>query len=363
MIGFVIVFAIIALIWWGGSTIRGCFADAPPSADAGGDAEPEAAASASATPSATPSASVAAPAVDAAIVDAGPPRSVTCQALHDATDKAFAAAKAQWSCFTPPDVDSLGCATLTKGTWGFRAETARLIAPPSGTDACGEFGALVDLVHVDSSGNEVAEIPNLFLFQRDDASADAGYFKYDHSTGAFGITLAEARVFDWDGDGEGEVYVKTRIGTKDFEQQSEAAVVTFAGGKVVPYKGSADLAIDGIDDVDGDGRPDLILHTWKAQIENDKGLHRPATSVRGIAHSLADGTFSTKDAAAVAYLQKQCPSAPNLDGLAGGTLMDGDVVACALLWSVPAAKLEPLVAKAPPWARALSKEKPPLVLR
>ncbi|CAN5794791.1 hypothetical protein BH09MYX1_BH09MYX1_51490 [soil metagenome] len=361
-VGFILVFLVLALIWWGGSTIRACFSGSSDT-DGGVDGQAETAASSSAGTDPGPSPSIVPTATAAA--EAGPARSAICQAMHDTTEKDVAAAKATWPCVTVPDVDALGCTTTAKSTWGFRVDAIKQIAPPLGADGCGEYGIQVNLVRTDAAGTETAEIPNLFLFRKDaGAGAEAGaFYKYNVSTGAVGITIPEAKIFDFDGDGESEVYVRTRIGTKDAEQQSEGSVVTWIGNKIAPYPGAADLAIDGIDDVDIDGRPDLLLRTWKTQIADDKGFSHPATTVRAVAHSLPDGTFSKKDAAAVAYLQKQCPAAPKLDGLAGGTLTDGDVIACALLWAVPAGKIDPLIAKAPPWTRDLAKEKPPLSLK
>jgi hypothetical protein len=365
-LGFAIVIAVIALIWWGGSTIRGCFesgsATTQDGGSDGGDAASATAVAASAAASSAAPIASAAP-VDAA-VDAGPPRSPACQAMHDASEKVIAAARASSSCVVPPDVDRLGCTTTAKSTWGFRLDALQEIAPKLEGDSCASFGGLVNLVRVDAAGAETAEIPNLFLFKKDAGGDSGAFYKYNFANGRFAIAITDTKFFDWDGDGESEVWVATRIGSTDAEEQSEGSILSWQGGKIAPYPNAADLAIDAVEDVDADGRPDLILRTWKTRVTDSAHPGAlPATSVRAVAHSLPDGTFSKKDAAAVAYVQKQCPTAPKLEGLAGGTLTDGDVIACALFWAVPAAKLEPLVAKAPPWTRELLKEKPPFVLK
>lgn len=362
VLGFVIAFAVIAAIWWAGATIRACFSsDAV--VDGGTDVSAEAASASASAVTQAPEASA-----PVAVVEAGPPvppRSAACQAIHDASERVAATAKAQFPCIVTPDVDQLGCATTAKSTWGFRIDAIKEVAPQLPGDSCASFGSLVNLVRIDASGSETSEIPNLFLFRKDDGGAEAGaFYKYNHASGRFAIGLVETKMFDWDGDGENEVFVKTRIGTSDFEEQSEGSIIAWQGGKMVPYPPAADLPIDGVEDVDGDGRPDLVLRTWKTRLTDPTRTGtQPASNVRAAAHSLADGTFSKKDAAAVAYLQKQCPAAPNLDGLTGGTLTDGDVIACALLWAVPPGKLDPLIAKGPTWTRELAKEKPPLLLK
>ncbi len=364
-LGFAIVIVIIGLIWWGGSTIRGCFESGSATADGGADGGDAAAASsalASASASAAPPPSAVASA-NAAPVDAGPPRSPACQAMHDASEKVIAAARAASPCVVPPDVDRLGCVTTAKSTWGFRLDALQEIAPKLDGDSCASFGGRVNLVRIDAAGAETAEIPNLFLFKKDGADAGA-FYKYNQASGRFAIAISDTKFFDWDGDGETEVFVTTRIGSTDAEEQSEGSILAWQGGKIAPFPAAADLPIDAVEDIDADGRPDLILRTWKTRIADvGRPGTSPATSIRTAAHSLPDGTFSKKDAAAVAYVQKQCPTPPKLEGLAGGTLTDGDVIACALFWAVPVAKLDPLIAKGPAWTRELAKEKPPFVLK
>ena len=83
--------------------------------------------------------------------------------------------------------------------------------------SAGSFGSLVNLVRVDASGSETSEIPNLFLFRKDDGGAGA-FYKYNHASGRFAIGLVETKLFDWDGDGEVEAHA---VAVEDFHAQAD----------------------------------------------------------------------------------------------------------------------------------------------
>jgi len=353
VISFVIVLLAIAAIWYAASLFHG---HANPETDAGSD---DATADAPAIEAGAPVLAVPPPPADAGavavVVDAAPPISPACQKLADGTTKVLAAARAVESCIPEPDLSGTACASREKGTWGFRVDEVQRLSPPLPGEACGDWGYLVDLVHVDDKGVEVSEIPDSYLFQTLDGGKT---FKFNVNA-RMGLGIAGTRFFDFDGNGEDEVYVNPLSnalgGTKG------GALLAWKGGKIGVYEPASSFRIHALEDVDADGRPDLVLDTFKTTYVDEKLARVPATTLRGLAHSLPDGSFSTKDAVAAGYVQKQCPTPPKFE--AGGVVTDGDTIACALFWGAAAKDLEPLLAKSPPWTRDLAKEKPPVVLR
>ena len=81
-----------------------------------------------------------------------------------------------------------------------------------------------------------------------------------------------ATVFDFDGDGEPELFLKvSRIGFTEYSVQR--VFVTAKGGAIIGYAPAAALAssIEGFEDVDGDGRPDARLGARRYAHAKDDG--------------------------------------------------------------------------------------------
>jgi hypothetical protein len=382
VIALVLVGAVVGGIWWVGARMRerGAEADA-------GDAEAEASPAATAT--ATAQGVDASPTLDAGAdaADAGT-ESSACRAIDDASKKLLDEARKTRPCTPDPDMSSLGCRSTSKGTWGFRVEDVFETGASSPGDKCGDTGYLVRLVHVDASGAEEAIVPGLTLAAY---RPEGPHHAATISTGYRAVRLSDASFFDYDGDGDDEVFVRTTIGTYDRIDQQEGNVFTFhaqvaEGGvppkgdagatHIVPYAPAASLVIDTARDVDGDGRPDFLV-----SLGGGLGGSAPPVGVRLLAHSLPDGTFSMRDAAAVAWAEKQCPADPKLD-LSTKTADDfgqklADDMACALLWGhqndlgPEVAKACPRTAEAPPpdsgvcpgWVKRLVGTRPAILLR
>jgi len=368
LISFVFVGAVIGGIWWLGARLR----ESPGSEDAG-DAATEAAppTAVSASASATTSVASAADAGVGAAADASTP-SAACRALDEASKRTLDEARKTRPCTPDPDLSSLGCHTSGKGTWGFRVDEAFEGAMPKPGDACGDTGYLVRLVHVDDHGAEETIVPGLTL-----STFGAAPRPYSISTGYRAVRMSDASFFDYDGDGEEEVFVRTTIGTYDRVEQQQSAIFTFGSpdagkARIVPYAPATSLAIDTTRDADDDGRPDLLVAIGPASAP---------VGIRLLAHSLPDGTFSLRDAVAVGWAQKQCPQDPKLD-LSTKSASDfgqklADDVACALLWGhdkdlgAGIAKACPRTAEVPApdsgvcpaWAKALVGTRPAIQLR
>jgi hypothetical protein len=342
VISAIVVGGIIALIWVGGSKLRG---------DHASDAEaPSASTSASASPVTSTSAStspVTSASASAGPVDAAPPISGACKAMADATTRKLDDAKKARACTPAFDTSELQCHTSSNGaTWGLRVDDVVDL----GEEPC-KTGWLVRLVHLDVNGNESAVVPGISHALR--------AHTYNAS---LELHLADISFFDYDGDGDDEVFLRGTRGNGDRADDERGQVWTFAtsdaGTRIAPYPPSASFTILGTQDIDSDGRPDLMISFVGA------GKDAPPTSRRFAAHSLKDGTFSIRDTAAVTWAEKQCPSDPTLD-LSQFDAGTADAMVCALVWGRDLSKacrgLES--GACPPWAEKLSKTKAPLSLR
>jgi len=370
LISFIIVAVVVGGIWWLGTRLRGSAG----SEDAG-DAATEAAPATAASAAASASAAVAS-AIDASVgapADASAP-SAACHALDEASKRTLDEARKTRACTPDPDMSSLGCHTTTKGTWGFRVDEAFEGAMPKPGDLCGDSAYLVRLVHVDDSGAEESIVPGLTL-----STFVTPPRPYSISTGYRAVRMSDASFFDYDGDGEDEVFVRTTIGTYDRVEQQQSGIFTFRGAgpdggkaRIVPYPPASSLGIDTTRDADDDGRPDLLVSIGPASAP---------VGIRLLAHSLPDGTFSMRDAVAVGWAQKQCPQDPKLD-LSTKSASDfgqklADDIACALLWGhdkdlgAGVAKACPRTAEVaapdsgvcPAWAKQLVGTRPAIQLR
>lgn len=136
------------------------------------------------------------------------------------------------------------------------------------------------------------------------------------------------RAFDWDRDGRPEVAVAASYWEHEGESGAPLTLYGARGGAVAPYAPAAEFngRILGITDADGDGRPDLVLPTaWR--FVDGCGMSGIAhEGPRLLAHALPDGTFSTRDAAARAFVTTACAARGE-----PGPSDDADVwrVACA----------------------------------
>jgi hypothetical protein len=339
VISAVVVGGIIAMIWFAGSKLRAC-GEGGTAADANGDG-PMTSASASTSTSPSPSTSASA---STTIVDAAPPMSGACKGLMDASQKKLDDAKSARACTPDFDKTQLRCHTSSNGaTWGLRVDDVVDL----GAEPC-KTGWLVRLVHLDVNGAEAAVVPGISLNQR--------AHTYDV---AIDMKLADVLFFDWDGDGDAEVFVRGTRGAGDIPDEESARVWTFqagdGGARIAPYAAASSLTIVGTQDVDADGRPDLMVTFFGT------GKDAPPTSRRFAAHALQDGTFSLKDTAAVGWAEKQCPSDPELyDYHFDGAVADAMI--CAEIWGHDLSKA--CAGKScPPWAEKLAKTKPPVTLK
>ena len=152
--------------------------------------------------------------------------------------------------------------------------------------------------------------------------------------GAAGMPISMSRMLvgDYDGDGIPELWVRTDEDGVEGGHFSQTWILTVHDDKVDEYAPSKKLTGDvgTPTDVDGDGRLDMPVSLGLAEADSGycfgKSTGIPAHL---LAHSLADGTFSTDDAVAVAYAERQCPRPPVAVTTAAEAV-------CAVLWTAPA---------------------------
>jgi hypothetical protein len=152
--------------------------------------------------------------------------------------------------------------------------------------------------------------------------------------------------FDWDGDGCPEIVVVT---------DGELAIWTYREGRTERYAPSETLTFDGVEDVDSDGRPDLVDHRFTR--ERPDCLRTNQARIGGpivVLHSMIDGTFAENDEVARAHLLRQCPNPPKrlLVGKAGTLDPDRSLrnIACARLWGATGEQVEAQVLREwPQW--------------
>jgi hypothetical protein len=153
--------------------------------------------------------------------------------------------------------------------------------------------------------------------------------------------------YDFDHDGEPEFFSPLRYHAGARDPVMALGFVTLKGGRVELYAPAMRLPIDHLEDVDEDGRPDLVLeyvvgpgHRCDWHVDGGGG----PDIVTLVAHTLTDGTFSLGDGVARTQLAARygCSGAPvhaiNLsDGGSGGEApaIEEASIVCARVWGVP----------------------------
>jgi hypothetical protein len=121
-------------------------------------------------------------------------------------------------------------------------------------------------------------------------------------------------------------------------------MLTFASGAIGPYAKAGAVGIEEVDDVDGDGRPDLVTRGAYGAVTMDDafGNSWPAGPVLFLAHAQPDGTFVVGDPVSLAYTRGKCPARPALsfkeEELQFATGAERTVV-CARLWGAAEAEV------------------------
>jgi hypothetical protein len=184
-------------------------------------------------------------------------------------------------------------------------------------------------------GEETTEFPRL-RFESDGGARVLDLQSIDdscpHGTSR---TRTVQKMFDYDGDGSPELLVVTQTTYGSGLVGEESNIWTVRGTDIQVFRMEAGPApsFTDVDDVDADGRPDLISRgTFTDSVVTMSCGTGFVTAPIFLHHSLPGGGFSMRDAVARKFLDDACGS-DSLEGVLGGTTEFGKelgtAVACA----------------------------------
>jgi hypothetical protein len=267
-----------------------------------------------------------------------------------------------------PDVN---CVTTPGNvTWGYRLIASHTVDDTPDpvlrvSQQCHTKNEL-DLFRVDGSGDHAIRGRRLSL---------------DHEWFSMAETHRIESLADYDGDGETEILVTRDARQHEGGPEHSAEVLTYRAGVLAPYAPAEGIPIEHAEDVDGDGRADLISRSPYAHVASQDafGNNWPVGPAIFAFRSEADGTFRLGGPASIAFTRKLCPARPE-PSLAADDFSDTDAaglrLVCARLWGVPAAEIErawdrlcvgregdtdPFTCQ--PWPKDLAAIRPPFDLR
>jgi len=188
------------------------------------------------------------------------------------------------------------------------------------------------LLHVDGDGHR-AKIAPTIPYTSQEIENDANAPNLDAA-----LSIDEPVLFDFDGDGDEEVFVRVAWKKGSLEVASRGRIYTFKDSEIRAYDRARTINVENLRDVDADGRPDLLT------FGPYEGTSRRATVCDGapyrvhgvtlIAHSVSDGSFRLDDAVALAFAKKACPLASSEVSVKGDAFATVERISCARLSGV-----------------------------
>ncbi|HEU4408261.1 MAG TPA: VCBS repeat-containing protein [Polyangiaceae bacterium] len=215
------------------------------------------------------------------------------------------------------------CFPVRGGAWAFRLLEWR--ADPDGWE--GAMHGRYELVYArDGLAPEAVALPN----------------GYDGLVqGMSSASLSPPAFFDFDGDGEPEIFVRRQSHEHEGPSDEEGLLLTSRGGRVRPYPGLP-AKYNRLDDVDQDGRPDLVYYPYAEERESPcSGFGYRWLGPAFVAHSLPGGAFSTDDAFARDFARRSCPARPKAGAPPhddGGDAAEAPPELCARIWGASEAE-------------------------
>jgi hypothetical protein len=228
----------------------------------------------------------------------------------------------------------LGCHHAGEGAWTLEivSSLAKMQEDDSGLDPSSR-GTIASMqvrpVYVQPTGAAVPGPSTLEL------TGGTGHF-------ILHTTVFAPRSFDWDGDGRAEFYFQISHAQEENNaeatQQDRFHTFTLRDGAVREFIPAASQALR-IEDVDGDGRPDLVLKSpWV--VEGPCGISSVFyPGPERLLRSLPGGQFSASDAVAQGFIAHQCRVRPArllinaaVDGSGSDEASPPLTVGCARWW-------------------------------
>ncbi len=121
-------------------------------------------------------------------------------------------------------------------------------------------------------------------------------------------------MFDFDGDGVPELFAVVPKNVRTYAP-AERLLVTVKKGAISPYPTGGSFVVDGVADVDKDGRPDLRVAFPLGKRTVCEPSDEGPLEVELAAHTLPDGKFSLTDATAMSFDERRCPAMPAADAM------------------------------------------------
>lgn len=263
-----------------------------------------------------------------------PPAPTACEALASRNDAVFAALPSRDGC-APSKIDSLPCERVGSATWAIAVDHASV-------DAECATHVTVKLVRLDGDAGEASGAPM-------DAIDEAW-----HVRNAFALRALS----DYDGDGSPEILVEHSISAHSGGTTSDASVWTMSAHGIERYAPAAKIEIAGAEDIDADGRIDLLTRGPYGKVGVDESYMSPQAPTIFAAHAMPDGTFLEGDPTARTYARDKCRTAAHsLKSTREAAADDALAIVCARLHGVT------LVADAgSSWRNQLAAIDPPFLL-
>ncbi|MEO6420993.1 MAG: hypothetical protein ABIP39_16395, partial [Polyangiaceae bacterium] len=249
------------------------------------------------------------------------------------------AARARWHECSVSDSGSAWTVAITSAS-------AQSIPATDPGQRCTHLTIAFAVAHVSPTGEVALTSPSFAeaLSSESLTDHDGGTASVDVYPPYLETSLSLARAFDADGDGEPELLVAATRDAPEFTLVS-SSLWTFRNGKVSLYGEGRLPAIVMMDDVDEDGRPDIVTRgpyqgkptSWFSSIES------PWLAPMFLAHALEDGGFTESDLVARSWVKRMCRTKPKAIKLDGGPYVEdehpvAEQIVCARVWGASEAE-------------------------
>lgn len=197
------------------------------------------------------------------------------------------------------------CIDGDRGGWALRVDDAIKTFDEYAPDQ-EELGFEIVLVHRDEHGALTSyPLPHDTLHPEGGPPMDVAVTR----TPYWGSRSIDKLVIgDIDGDRDPEAFVTGSI-HEEGPNPPWRVLVQFSAPAIRPYPGAKDIAVIDVEDVDADGRLDVLTSGAYARVEAASAIGSTYEAVGGIfvAHALPDGGLVQDDAIAKVRLKKTCP--------------------------------------------------------